>query len=162
MDEGLSSYLPLQAIEALAAMPYGWLIVPLAICLLTASVVTFSVPGTFTPVAFLGGALLGIPAILVVALGAALGSHFLFVASRYWLRGYMDRKFGHRIEPIQSHLAKRGPLYVIGLRFGGTPHIALTAACAATPISARQFGIATLIGMTPAIVLGSMAGHAII
>lgn len=158
MDSAFASWLPLRFIEAFLAMPYGDVIVPTLVGLLAAFVVSFSIPGALTPTAFFSGLLLGFGGILVVALGAGLGSHLLFLASRRWLSDTMQRRFGARLDSAREHLEKRGPIYVVAARLGGTPHIFITAACAAAPISARDFGAASLLGMLPAIVLAASAG----
>lgn len=160
--DALESLLPFTLVESLAVMPYGWLVVPFAVAALMAFAIGSSLPGVVTPVSFLGGALLGFPAILFLALGAVLGSHLLFLASRYWLGDYMRRRFGERIEKHHHHIAARGPIYIAGLRLGGMPHVVLTASCAAAPISGTTFAAATLLGMLPAITLGALAGHAIL
>jgi len=142
-------------------MPLGDWAVPLLIALLTASIMTFSIPGALTPTAFLSGMLLGFGGILVVVLGAALGSHILFLTSRRWLSQPMRRRFGTRIDRVRGHLEKRGPIYIATARLSGVPHILITAGCAAAPISARTFATATLLGLLPAVTLAAMAGSAI-
>lgn len=162
MESGISSYLPLEAIESLNAMPFGWVIVPFAIAALMALVIMSSLPGTITPVSFLSGALLGFSGILVAALGALIGSQILFLLTRRYFGGYMQKRFGARIDSYKDHVTKRGPLYLVGARIGGVPHVLLTASCAATPITARTFGAAMLLGMLPAITLAALAGSAVL
>lgn len=159
--ELFSSLLPTEAIEGLALLPYGWAIVPAAMALLMAAAIASSLPATVTPVSILGGALLGYPNILYASIGALIGSQFLFVLSRYWLGDYMRRRFGAKIDHYRDHLTSKGPIYVAGLRFGGVPHVLLTASCAAAPISGTVFAAATLLGMMPGIVIGTLAGHAV-
>ena len=161
MDSVIASWLPLGFLEAIAATPYGGLAVPFLFALLTASIMTFSIPGALTPTAFFGGLLMGFGGILVVALGAVIGSHILFLASRRWLSGTMQRRFGTRLDGVRDHLEKRGPIYVAGARLSGVPHVLITAGCAATPITARSFAGASLAGMLPAIVLAVSAGSAL-
>lgn len=159
--EPFASLLPTEAIEGLALLPYGWAIVPLAIAMLMAVAIASSLPATVTPVAVLGGALLGYSNIFYASIGAVIGSQLLFVLSRYWLGDYMRRRFGARIDEYHGHLATKGPIYVAGLRFGGVPHVLLTASAAAAPISGLTFALATLLGMMPGIVIGTLAGHAV-
>lgn len=159
MELVIADHLPLGFIEALAASPHALFAVPAAIALLTAGFVTFSVPGTIAPMSFLSGVLLGFGGILVVALGVLVGSHILFLASRRWLRDWIERRFGERLDTIREHLGRKGPLYVVGARLTGVPHIVVTAGCAATPMTARQFLAASMLGMLPAISLAAMAGN---
>lgn len=158
MDSTLASWLPIGLFEALAASPYGPLALPAAIALLTAGFVGFSVPGTIAPMSFLSGLFLGLGGILAVALGVTVGSHLLFLASRRWLGGWMTARLGERLTRFQQHLGRKGPLYVVGARLTGVPHVVVTAGCAATPIGARAFLAASLLGMLPAITLAAMAG----
>lgn len=158
MNLAIANILPTELLEALAASPWAAIAVPAAILLLTTSIVTFSIPGALTPTAFLSGLLMGFGGILVVLLGVLVGSHILFLASRRWLSGWMTRKFGKRLEGVQDHLARKGPVYVVLARLGGVPHALVTGACAATPITSRQFLAASLLGMLPALSLATIAG----
>lgn len=159
MELGLANLLPFELIEAIAASPHALFAVPLVIGLLTAGFVTFSVPGAITPMSFLSGLLLGFGGILVVAAGVLVGSHILFLASRRWLRDRIERRFGEKLQGIREHLGRKGPLYVVGARLTGVPHIVVTASCAATPMTSRQFLAASMLGMLPAISLAAMAGN---
>lgn len=161
MESPILSWLPLSMFEALAASPAAPFLLPLLLASLTAGFVSFSVPGTIAPMSFISGWLLGFGGILVVALGAVVGSHILFLASRRWLKTFMENRFGPRLRRVRAHLGRKGPLYVVGARLTGVPHIVVTAGCAATPISARAFLTASLLGMLPAITLAAMAGSAL-
>ncbi len=157
----ISPLLPMDMLLGLAAMPEMVFVVPLAIGMLTVMLVGCSIPGTLTPLSFLSGMLMGFGGILVVALGALVGSHLLFLASRHFLRERMERRFGERIAGVHEHLARKGPAYVAGARLAGVPGLLVTAGCAAAPIGARSFGAASLLGMMPAIVLAATAGSAL-
>ncbi|WP_338242596.1 VTT domain-containing protein [Aurantiacibacter hainanensis] len=148
-------------LDSLAAMPMGILALPALLAAVTASLVAMSVPGAVNTMSFLSGLVLGLGGILVVALGCAVGSHLLFLITRRWLGERMRRRFGKRLDGIQDHLARRGPLYVVGARLGGVPHVIVTAGCAATPMGARAFLAASLLGMLPAISLSAIAGSAL-
>lgn len=161
MESTIASWLPLSLFEALAASPFGPFLLPALLASLTAGFVSFSVPGTIAPMSFISGWLLGFGGILVVALGAVVGSHILFLASRRWLKAFMEERLGSRLQRVQEHLGRKGALYVVGARLTGVPHIVVTAGCAATPITARSFLTASLLGMLPAITLATMAGSAL-
>ena len=158
MDAFISSVLPMALLDSLAAMPMGIFALPALIAAVTASLVAMSVPGAVNTMSFLSGLVLGIAGILVVALGCAIGSHLLFLASRRWLGERMRRRFGKRLDGVQDHLARRGPAYVVVARLTGIPSVIVTAGCAATPIKARAFLAASLLGMLPAISLSALAG----
>ena len=161
MDFALPQWLPLGFVENVAVMPHGVLAVSVLIALITAAIMTFSIPGALAPTAFLSGLLLGFGGILVVALGAVVGSHILFMASRRWLAASLRRRFGKRLDEVGGHLERRGPIYIAIARFSGVPNIVVAAGSAAAPISARAFAGASLLGMLPAIILAGTAGSAI-
>lgn len=161
MNEVISAILPLTLLESVAALPFGSVALPAMLAALTASLVAMSVPGAVNTMSFLSGLVLGLAGALVVIVGCALGSHLLFLATRRWLGERMQRRFGARLQGVQDHLARRGPIYVVGARLGGVPHLFVTAGCAATPISARAFLGASLLGMLPAIFLSVLAGSAL-
>ncbi|APE27786.1 VTT domain-containing protein [Aurantiacibacter gangjinensis] len=161
MESLSASILPLALLKGLAMMPGGMIAVAAIIAAATASLVAFSVPGAVTPMSFLSGLMLGIGGILAVALGVLVGSHLLFLVTRRWLGPRMNGRFGPRLEAARAHLSRRGPAYVVGARLGGVPHLLVTAACAATPITARQFLAASLLGMLPAISLAAVAGSGV-
>lgn len=149
-------------LDSLAAMPAGSFTLPALLAAITASLVAMSIPGAVNTMSFLSGLVLGVAGILVVVLGVAIGSHLLFLASRRWLGARLRRRFGKRMDGIQDHLGRRGPLYVVGARIGGIPNLIVTAGCAATPISTRAFLAASLLGMLPAICIAGLAGSALI
>ena len=159
--DSIAALLHFEMVEAFAATGWGMVLIPFLLALLTASMVALSVPGTIMPLSFTGGLLMGPAGIFVVAVGALLGSHVLFLVSRHTLSDWMRRKLGHRLDGFQEHLGRRGPVYVVGARLTGVPHLLVTAGSAMTPMSARAFGGASLLGMLPAITVASMAGWAI-
>ncbi|KLE34572.1 VTT domain-containing protein [Aurantiacibacter luteus] len=161
MDSTIAAWLPLGLLESLAATPWGPFVLPVLIAMLTAGFTGFSVPGTLAPMSFISGLLLGIGGILAVALGVLVGSHLLFLASRRWLAERMQARFGERLSGVSEHLGRKGSIYVAVARLTGVPHIVVTAGCAATPITARAFLTASLLGMLPAITLAHMAGQAL-
>ncbi|MGB3797007.1 MAG: VTT domain-containing protein [Alteraurantiacibacter sp.] len=154
----LSSILPMTMLDSLATMPFGPFALPALLAAVTASLVAMSIPGAVNTMSFLSGLFFGFAGILVVVLGVTIGSHLLFLASRRWLKERICRRFGDRMERIQDHLGRRGPIYVVGARIGGIPNVIVTAGCAATPISARAFLGASLLGMLPAILISALAG----
>lgn len=161
MDATISALLPMTLLDSLAAMPLGPLALPALIAAVTASLVAMSVPGAVNTMSFLSGLVLGLAGVLVVVVGCAVGCHLLFLVTRRWLAERMRRRLGSRLDGVQEHLSRRGPLYVVGARLGGVPHLIVTAGCAATPITGRAFLGASMLGMLPAIVLSAVAGSGI-
>lgn len=161
MDFTAPSWLPLGTIEALAAMPYGAIAAPALIALLAFLLMLFSVPGAMTPTAFLSGLLLGVGGLFIVLAAAALGSHVLFVTTRRWLGAHMRKRYGEKLDRFAAHLDKRGAWYVASARFGGVPHLLITAGAAPTKITARTFAAASILGLLPVLTLAALAGSGI-
>jgi uncharacterized membrane protein YdjX (TVP38/TMEM64 family) len=129
---------------------------------LTAAVMSFGVPGVLVPISFSSGALLGgWEGMAVVGIGALLGSQVFFVATRRWFGARVRHRWGERLKHFDGEIGRRGFFYVLGLRLVGMPHLALTAASALSPMRARSFALATLLGFLPAIGLAAMAGSAV-
>lgn len=129
---------------------------------LTATLVAFGVPGVLVPISFSSGALLGgWEGMVPVGVGALLGSQAFFVATRRWLAAHVRHRLGGRLRRFDGEIERRGFVYLLGLRIVGVPHVALTAASALSPIRARSFALATLLGFLPAIGLAAMAGSAV-
>lgn len=161
MDFAAPFWLPLGFVETLAAMPYGPVAAPAVIALIAFGVVMFSVPGALTPTAFVSGLLFGMGGLVLVVAAAALGSHVLFVVTRLWLGERMRQRFGARLDSVADHLDRRGPLYVATARFGGVPHLLVTAGAAPTRMTARTFAAASLVGMLPILTLAALAGSGV-
>ena len=134
----------------------------LAFLVLTATLVALGVPGVLLPLSFSSGALLGgWFGMLVVIVGAVLGSQVLFVATRRWLADRLRRRCGARLARFDRTMEQRGFLYLLGLRLVGAPHLLVTASSALSAIRAPSFVLATLLGFLPAIGLAAMAGSAV-
>lgn len=161
MDFTAPSWLPLGFVETLAAMPYGAIAAPALIALLAFCIMAFSIPGGLTPTAFIAGLLFGMGGLAIVVTAAVAGSHVLFVITRLWLAERMRRRFGKRLDHMADHLSKRGPFYVAIARFGGVPHLLVTAGAAPTPITARTFAAANCIGMMPVLTAAALAGSGV-
>ena len=129
---------------------------------LATAVMAFGVPWVLLPISFSSGMLLGGRLGIVVMLaGTVLGSQALFVIVRRWLAGPIRRRWGERLQRYDGELSKRGFFYLVALRLIGAPHLIVSSACALSPLRARSFALATLIGLTPAIVLAVTAGTAV-
>jgi uncharacterized membrane protein YdjX (TVP38/TMEM64 family) len=97
----------------------------------------------------------------VVLIGSVIGSQLLFIVARKWMAGPIRNRLGHRLTRFDGELRKRGFFYVVGLRLAGVPHLLVSSACALSPLKARHYALATLIGLTPAIALAATAGSAV-
>lgn len=146
----------------LASLIGNELLLGLAFLTLTAAVMGFGVPGALIPLSFSSGALLGgWLGMAVVVVGALLGSQAFFVVTRRWLSVRIRKRWGGKLERFDRDLGRRGFVYLLGLRLLGVPHLLVTAASALSPIRARSFALATMLGLLPAITLAAMAGSAV-
>lgn len=138
-----------------------WLL-GLGLAAITAALVGLGVPGMLIPLSFSSGALLGTwEGMAPVLAGALIGSHAVFVGTRKWFGPRVTRRWGERLRRFDAEIARRGLLYLVMLRLVGAPHLLVTAASALSPVRARGFVLATLLGFLPAIALASAAGSAV-
>jgi uncharacterized membrane protein YdjX (TVP38/TMEM64 family) len=152
----------LDLISSLTTMLDSELALAMAFLGLTTAVMAFGVPWVLLPISFSSGMVLGGRLGIVVMLaGTVLGSQALFVAARRWLAGPIRRRWGERLKRYDRELSKRGFVYLVALRLAGAPHLFVSTACALSPLRARSFALATLVGLTPAIVLAVTAGTAV-
>ena len=152
----------LEHVPLVAALLGNEALLALLFLTLTTALVAFGVPGVLMPISFSSGALLGgWIGMMVVIAGAVLGSQVLFIATRRWLGHRVRGRWGKRLARIDRNIERRGFLYVLGLRLAGAPHLLVTASSALSAIPARNFVLATLLGLLPAITLAAMAGSAI-
>lgn len=162
MIDTILGWLPLDALQALLAAPFGEVWVGLAFFALTASAYASGVPGTLVPLSFSSGALLGgIAGAAVVAAGVVIGAQALyFLLDRGSRSGLRDRLGKHQ-QRLDAVVARGGILTLIGLRLAGLPHIVVTALCALAGVGPKRYAIATAIGVLPAVALSSLAGSAL-
>jgi len=125
-------------------------------CLQTA----FSLPGAalFTLAGgFLFGAVLGT---LYVNIAATSGATVAFLAARYLLRDWVERKFGDRLRPIQEGFQKNAFSYLLTLRLIPLfPFFLVNLVAGLTRISVGTFVAATAIGIIPASFVFANAGR---
>jgi uncharacterized membrane protein YdjX (TVP38/TMEM64 family) len=106
---------------------------------------------------FLFGSLLGT---LYVNLGATTGATLAFLASRYLLRDWVERKFGWWLGPMQEGLAKNAFSYLMTLRLIPIfPFFGVNALCGLTRIPLGTYVAATAIGIIPGSFVYAYAGR---
>jgi uncharacterized membrane protein YdjX (TVP38/TMEM64 family) len=127
----------------------------------TAAMIALWVPGVLLPIAASSGAVLDTwVATGAVSLGALAGSMIIFGTTRRLAAGHAPTRMIPFMERFEAALQARGAWLVLGLRLVGTPHFLVSSASALSPMRARDFAVATLAGMAPAILLASIAGSA--
>jgi uncharacterized membrane protein YdjX (TVP38/TMEM64 family) len=125
-------------------------------CLQTA----FSLPGAwaFTLAAgFLFGSVLGT---LYANIAATAGATLAFLASRYLLHDWVERKFGNRLGPIQEGFAKNAFSYLMTLRLIPIfPFFLINLVAGVTRIRLGTYVLATAIGIIPGTFVYANAGR---
>ena len=120
----------------------------------------FSLPGgalmTLTG-GFLFGSVLGT---IFVNIGATTGATLAFLAARYVLRDWVERKFGKRIEPIQVGFAQNAFSYLLTLRLiPAFPFFLVNLVSGLTRIPLGTYVIGTSIGIIPGSFVYAFAGR---
>ncbi len=125
-------------------------------CLQTA----FSLPGAaiFTLAGgFLFGSFVGT---LYVNIAATSGATLAFLAARYLLRDWVERKFGNRLGPIQEGFAKNAFSYLMTLRLIPLfPFFLVNMVSGLTRVSLGTYVAATAIGIIPGSFVFANAGR---
>jgi uncharacterized membrane protein YdjX (TVP38/TMEM64 family) len=128
----------------------------------TAVVVALWMPGFLLPIAASSGAMLSLwLAAAAVACGALVGSMAVFAMSRYFLSDHVPFRIARFLKRFEARFGAHGAWFVLVLRLGGAPHALVSASSALMPIRASSFAMATLVGMSPAIILAAATGAAI-
>jgi len=110
----------------------------------------FSLPGG-TLMSLTGGFLFGsILGTIFINIGATVGATMAFLATRYVLRDWVERKFGDRIEPIQAGFAQNAFSYLLTLRLvPAFPFFLVNLVSGLTRVNPGTYIVATSIGIIP-------------
>jgi pyruvate/2-oxoglutarate dehydrogenase complex dihydrolipoamide dehydrogenase (E3) component/uncharacterized membrane protein YdjX (TVP38/TMEM64 family) len=108
----------------------------------------FSLPGAAL-LTLLGGALFGVvTGTIVVSFASTIGATLAFLGSRFFLRDWVQGKFGDRLKAINDGVAKDGAFYLFSLRLiPVVPFFVINLAMGLTPIRARTFYSVSQLGM---------------
>jgi uncharacterized membrane protein YdjX (TVP38/TMEM64 family) len=121
---------------------------------------TFSLPGAaiFTLAGgFLFGSFVGT---LYVNVAATSGATLAFLAARYLLRDWVERKFGDRLGPIQEGFARNAFGYLITLRLIPIfPFFLVNLVSGLTRIRLGAYVLATAVGIIPGSFVYANAGR---
>ncbi len=119
----------------------------------------FSLPGGAI-MTLTGGFLFGsIPGTLFVNVGATTGATLSFLAARYILRDWVERKFGDRMEAIQAGFAENAFGYLLTLRLiPAFPFFLVNLVSGLTRVRLRTYIAATSIGIIPGSFVYANAG----
>lgn len=161
----LKQYLSLEALKAnrdslLAYTETHYTTAVVAFILLYCLQTAFSLPGAaiFTLAGgFLFGSFVGT---LYVNVAATSGATLAFLAARYLLRDWVERKFGERLGPIQEGFAKNAFSYLITLRLVPLfPFFLVNLVSGLTRIRLGTYVLATALGIIPGSFVFANAGR---
>ncbi len=120
----------------------------------------FSLPGAAIMTlagGFLFGSLIGT---LYVNVGATTGATLAFLAARYILRDWVEKKFGDRLEPIQTGFAKNAFSYLVTLRLIPLfPFFLVNLVSGLTRVTLGTYVAATALGIIPGSFVFAYAGR---
>jgi uncharacterized membrane protein YdjX (TVP38/TMEM64 family) len=118
-----------------------------------------SLPGAMV-LTIAGGAVFGFAwATVLASFGAVVGSTIAFLAARFVFRGWVERRFGARLERVSRGVAREGAFYLFTLRLiPGLPYFLINVAIALTPIGVWTFYWVSQLGMLPSTMLYANAG----
>jgi uncharacterized membrane protein YdjX (TVP38/TMEM64 family) len=120
----------------------------------------FSLPGA-AALTLVSGLLFGsVVGTLYVNVAATAGATLAFLAARYLLRDWVERKFGDRLEPIQQGFARNAFSYLMTLRLIPVfPFFLVNLVSALTRINLGTYIAATAIGILPGSFVYAYAGR---
>lgn len=106
---------------------------------------------------FLFGSVLGT---LFVNLGATTGATLAFLAARYLLRDWVERKFGKWLEPVQQGFAENAFSYLMTLRLIPLfPFFVINLVSGLTRMNVGTYVAATAVGIIPGSFVYAYAGR---
>ena len=122
-------------------------------------ITALSVPGAAV-MTLAAGAVFGLGwGTLLVSFASTLGAALAFLSARYLLRGYVQARFGHRLEAINRGIRADGPFYLLTLRLIPLfPFVVVNLLMALTPIRLRDYCLYSQLGMLPATLVFVNAG----
>ncbi len=111
-------------------------------------VTALSIPGAAI-LTLAGGALFGLwTGVLIVSFASTIGATIAFLASRYLLQDYVQKKFSSKLDAINRGVEKEGGFYLFSLRLIPVfPFFAINLLFGLTKIKVSTFFIASQIGM---------------
>jgi uncharacterized membrane protein YdjX (TVP38/TMEM64 family) len=120
----------------------------------------FSLPGA-AALTLVGGLLFGsVVGTLYVNVAATAGATLAFLAARYLLQDWVERKFGDRLEPIQQGFARNAFSYLMTLRLIPVfPFFLVNLVSGLTRIKVGTYIAATAIGILPGSFVYAYAGR---
>ncbi|MFN3945371.1 MAG: FAD-dependent oxidoreductase [Allosphingosinicella sp.] len=127
--------------------------------LLYVAITSLSIPGAAI-MTLAAGAIFGLFLGAVIAsFASATGATLAFLASRYLLRGWVERRYGRRVEALDRGIAKDGIFYLLTLRLNpAVPYFLVNLAMGLTKMRVPAFTFTSQAGMLPATLVYVNAG----
>jgi len=123
------------------------------------AVTALSLPGAAI-MTLAGGAIFGLAVgTVVVSFASSIGATLAFLAARFLLRDWVQRRFGERLKAINEGVAREGAFYLFALRLVPVfPFWLINLAMALTPIRAATFYWVSQLGMLAGTIVFVYAG----
>jgi pyruvate/2-oxoglutarate dehydrogenase complex dihydrolipoamide dehydrogenase (E3) component/uncharacterized membrane protein YdjX (TVP38/TMEM64 family) len=123
------------------------------------AVTGLSLPGAAV-MTLVGGAIFGLLwGTLLVSFAASIGATLAFLASRFLLRDWVQRKFGESLRAVNQGVEREGAFYLFTLRLIPViPFFAINLAMGLTPMRASRFYWVSQLGMLPGTIVYVNAG----
>jgi uncharacterized membrane protein YdjX (TVP38/TMEM64 family) len=161
----LGRFLSLETLKAnrddlLALTQANYTAAVVSFILLYIAVTGLSLPGAV--ILTLGGGFLfgSILATIFVNVGATVGATLAFLAARYVLRDWVERKFGRWLEPLQQGFAKNAFSYLLTLRLIPLfPFFVVNLVSGLTRMNVGTYVAATALGIIPGSFVYAYAGR---
>ncbi len=122
-------------------------------------VTALSLPGA-TVMTLAGGALFGLwTALIVVSFASSIGATLAFLASRFLLRDWVQKRFGDKLKAVNEGIEKDGAFYLFSLRLVPLfPFFMINLVMGLTPLKTRQYYIVSQLGMLAGTIVYVNAG----
>jgi uncharacterized membrane protein YdjX (TVP38/TMEM64 family) len=130
-------------------------------CFFAASVAAFALCWPAKPIVGISaGALFGFwTGLAIVWVAVSIGSTLAFLASRYLLRDWVERRFSGRIGAFDRGIERHGGLYLLSIRINPLiPYWLVNLAMGVTNMRLRTYVPLTIVGIFPATFLYVQAG----
>jgi uncharacterized membrane protein YdjX (TVP38/TMEM64 family) len=122
-------------------------------------VVGLSLPGA-TILTLCAGAIFGsVSGTLVVNVGATLGATLAFLAARFILRDWVEKKFGEKLQPFNEGFSKNAINYILFLRLVPLfPFFLVNLMSGLTKVKLPIYFLGTMVGILPGSFVYANAG----
>ena len=122
-------------------------------------VTAMSLPGAAI-MTLAGGAIFGVvTGTIIVSFASSLGATLAFLAARFFLRDYVQNKFGDKIKTLNQGIEKEGAFYLFTLRLiPAFPFFMINLVMGLTPIKTLTFYLVSQVGMLAGTIVYVNAG----